>query len=448
NSISKGIVFQSNKSKNYSLVRLKPETSDDDRDSELKSHYSTTVGKLNRYLRVGTEDIFQVAFEDVGRNYAYLNQGYTVSGELAVIMPYNKRGFISKKIRDKETRKKLKGVINKVSVDDFGILIRTAAKYASEIEILREIQKLRDRYLKIESKINQSKSTIGQIISEYVSTNYLLPSTSKLKMDKIRSQIVPTVALHHSIKAAPYSNNTLHMKVLNLIESVVNETGMLDFNQAINDKFIRFYYNNLYAPRQFLNIYHNKINGRNITLRPGILKKIERDRSVPNALKIILRRNLTGHGLYDGLNIPIEKNDYAISVFTSGNMYYETIYYSKNNELKGRYFNINTPLFLSSNGIHYNDLEIDVIEPLNKPREIIDKGLLDKAFELNLISEQLYNKSIDTAEKLRSGEILSELDKKNRRSRLYRKREKQDTEKMEKDQKEDDKETGSDSEEE
>ena len=410
NSISKGIVIQSNRHKNYSLVRLTPEKGGNDTDSELEAYYTTTIGRINKYLRVGTEDLFQVVFEDVGKNFAFLNQGYTVSGDLAVIMPYNKRGLISKKIRDKEERDRLQKVISKVSTNEFGILIRTAAKYASEIEILREIQKLREKYLDIESRINQADTTIGMIKSDHVSMDFLFPSITKEKLDRMRCETVPTLKLHHSIKSASHSSHRFQTKVLNLVEKIMLELQTKEFNDEVNNKFVSFYYNNLFRPKQFVNIYHNKINGRNFTLKPGIIKKIERDRSRPNDLKIILRRNLSGRGVYDGLDIPIEEGDYAVGVYTAGQMYYETIYYSRDNELKGRYFNINTPLFFHSDGIHYYDLEIDVIEPLNRPREIIDKDLLDKALELEILTEGAYKSAMDVANSISSGDIPSELD--------------------------------------
>ncbi len=411
NSIHKGIVIQSNRMKNYSIVRLMPTQ---ENDNNLSEHFSTTLGRMNKSLRVGSENIFQVVFEDVGKNYAFLNRGYTVSGDLAVIMPRNKRAFISKKIKDKEQRTKLNNVIKKVGISEFGILLRTAAKYATEIEILKEIHLLREKSLKIESQINQKSGTIGQIGGEFFSFNYLFPSLSKMRFDEIRSSIVPSVAFHHEIKACigEKSENRQQFKVLNLIEKVMMELGAKEFSETINREYLSFYFNNLYIPKQFLYINHYKLNGRNLSLRPGIIKKIERIRTEDSdCLKIILRRKLAGKGLYDGLDIPIEEGDYAIGIYESGKMYCETIYYSKENELKGKYFNVNTPIMLRPDGIHYFDLEIDVIEPLRKSRTIIDIDYLEKAHEIGVISESLKNDAIMIAEKIKSGEIESELEK-------------------------------------
>ena len=423
NSIHKGIVIQSNRVKNYSIVRLIPEEHGSD---SVEENFRTTLGRVNRLLKVGTEDIFQVVFEDVGKNYAYLNRGYTVSGDLAVIMPRDrKKAFISKKIKDKEQREKLNNVIEKVSTNEFGILLRTAAQFATELEILREIQKLRDKYLNIETLMNQTNSVVGPIHSEFISINFVFTNKMKEILDDLRGEIVPTLRLHHDIKAGinlsrlSYSSK-LHLKVLNLVEGIVEDfsskSKLENYSENSINNFKSFYFNNLYSPKQFLKINHYKLNGRSINLKPGVIKKIERVKNNNNdSLRVILRRNLGGrggNGLYDGLDIPIEDGDYAIGVYESNNMYYETIYYSRLHELKGKYFNVNTPISLRPEGIHYIDLEIDVVEPLNKQtRKIIDKELLDKAYEKKIISEVLYKQAIEMAEKIKNGDIKSILTK-------------------------------------
>jgi len=404
NSIYKGIVISSNKVKNYSLIRLIPEQTSESSNSSL--HFTTTLGRINRWLKVGTEDIFQVSYEDVGQTYAYLNQGYTISGDLAVLMPFLKKGLVSKKIRDKDERIRLKKIIDEVTVQDFGILIRTVAQYANEIDILHEIQKLIKKYLEIESLMKENPQSIGDIYSDMVSINYLFPNTTKFKLDEIRDAIIPTLPLHHEIKASTNVGDRLHLKILLLIEEILDEAGGKGFTEGIKNRFLSYYSSNLYEPRQILNIHHFKINGRILHLQPGQIKKIERLHD-PDRLLVILRRNIkSSQGNYDGLEIPIEEGDYAIGIYEEGRWFSETAYYSKENELKGKYYNINTPLVFRPDGIHYFDLEIDVMEPLNRKRQIIDQELLEKAASLGIITTELFDTAIKVANELKNNEIL------------------------------------------
>ncbi len=52
---------------------------------------------------------------------------------------------------------------------------------------------------------------------------------------------------------------------------------------------------------------------------------------------------MKSQGNYDGLDIPIEDGDYAIGIYEQGSWFAETQYYSGDNDLKGKYYNINLP---------------------------------------------------------------------------------------------------------
>ncbi len=399
NSVFKGIVVSSNKAKNFSLVRLVPERQNE--STEVESHFTTTIGRINRYLEVGTENIFQTSYEDVGQTYAYLNQGFTVSGDLVVLLPFQQKGIVSKKIKSKNERIRLMNIIEKTTTKDFGLLIRTVAQYAGELDILQEIQSLGKEYKKIEKMVKDAGDQIGEIYSNNVSINYLFPNKTKYKFDKLRDSILPTLPLHHEIKATTTIGDRSSLRTLLFIEEILEETGGKGFTENIKNKFLSYYSSNLYTPRQILNIHHHKINGRILHLQPGQIKRIERLRN-PNRLQVILRRIIRKHGLYDGLEIPIESGDYSINTYDQGCWHSETAYYTKDNELKGSYFNVNTPIVFRPDGIHYFDLEIDVIEPLNQKRKIIDKELLDKSHELGIITDNLYEKSLKVAEELKN----------------------------------------------
>ena len=164
------------------------------------------------------------------------------------------------------------------------------------------------------------------------------------------------------------------------------------------------YYHEFLQPRKSINIIHQKLTGKTLNLSPGFIRTIDWVAGFPS--RVIVKRRMREGGLYDGLNTPIEVGDYAIGKFQQGSWYYVSSYYGRNSELKGRYFNINTPLeFTYKGGIHYIDLEIDVIENMVGNRKIIDRELLDKALALHIISDELYSKAITIAENIVEGKI-------------------------------------------
>ena len=105
------------------------------------------------------------------------------------------------------------------------------------------------------------------------------------------------------------------------------------------------------------------------------------------------------------MEIPIEEGDIAIGEYQEGNWYYQTTYYSAHNEIKGKYFNVNTPIEIRQGSIRYIDLEIDVIENLAGERKIIDVDQLERAFELNVISQEIHDKAKTIAENIKEERI-------------------------------------------
>ena len=175
-------------------------------------------------------------------------------------------------------------------------------------------------------------------------------------------------------------------------------------SKVIHQNFLAEFYKNALQIRKPFTISHQKLSGKTIHLSSGYIKAVEKESILLH--KVILKRKMREGGLYDGLNTPIEHGDYAIGEYSQGSWYYISSYYSSSNELKGRYYNINTPIEITNAGIHYIDLEIDVVENMVGERTIIDRDLLDHALEMGFISEELYGKAITLAENIVEGRIL------------------------------------------
>jgi len=131
-------------------------------------------------------------------------------------------------------------------------------------------------------------------------------------------------------------------------------------------------------------IEHVKPNGEVIILGKGKVTKSDPQRGL-----IEIKRELRPGGKYDGLAIPKEPGDYAITEFQEGSWSYKTAYYSKEDKLKGEYYNINTPIEIYPDKVRYVDLEIDVVKDSLGAVKVIDEGLLLKDVEASYITERL-----------------------------------------------------------
>ncbi|GAI07944.1 unnamed protein product, partial [marine sediment metagenome] len=111
-----------------------------------------------------------------------------------------------------------------------------------------------------------------------------------------------------------------------------------------------------FRPGNIVRIEHVKPEGQLIQLTPGKIRDFE-----PNSTKVVIKREGLRTGRYDGLGIIKEEGDYAITETQQGSWVVIHSYYSMTDELKGQFYNINTPVEFYPDRIRYVDLHIDVI---------------------------------------------------------------------------------------
>ena len=212
--------------------------------------------------------------------------------------------------------------------------------------------------------------------------NIEFPSCAKTALDKLRSQIVPTIKRHHLYQIFASKQ----------CEPAEKKMGQFPFLQEEIEKEIETQL--ILEPMKkkgFLNIRHVTPEGKIISLRGGKIFSLEK-------MKIIIRRNFSGGtGTYDGLNILINIGDYGVSELSENQWFLKHTYYSSKGVIKGWYWNINTPIEFYPDHIRYLDLHLDVVQkPKEQPR-LIDQQKLAKSKNEGFISEELAKKAYEIA---------------------------------------------------
>ena len=285
-----------------------------------------------------------------------------IFGDNAVII---KGGYnnVSKYISNGEERERL---INLKRIEGWGILWKSTAEGKGSEELIKEINKLIEKKEKIK-KIFETKDESGKIFSgmEYYVVDF--GGEAKLKLDEIRNKVTRTIEGHHILKSGGFSLLVDFAEKINLdttkaLKEVIREIG----------------------PRvgMFYEIIQKKMNGRDIYVK-GTITKV-------NEEEITMKRNIRYSGQYDGLDMPIEKGDYAITHIYPMKWYIIHEYFSKDGKLKGKYININTPTEVFPKFTRYIDLEVDIVEKDDK-RKMIDIDKLDEVKKDGKISSEFYN---------------------------------------------------------
>ena len=215
------------------------------------------------------------------------------------------------------------------------------------------------------------------------------PNGLKFKLDKLRAAVAYTVPYHHYCRAGGEGLSSMVSFAEDLVERelVPAEEMSKMFEEQVNQ----------IAPRlgTMMRIIHIKPDGKRLLLGPG--KVIWRGGG-----RIRIQRRIMSQGVYDGLGIEKSPGDYAVTEVSKFQPWMKTSYYSISGELKGRYYNISTPISLYPDHVHYFDLEVDVVVKPNSEAEIIDAELLEKAAEEGRIREEMKKRALRIAEELAS----------------------------------------------
>ncbi len=346
---------------------------------DIGSAIGTVPVEEGEGLHEGDEVLVQVKKHGV---LPQLSTILTIPGDYAVLIPKpvgaQRHVKISRKIRENSERERLRILGLSVDLGDWGILWRTAAAY-QDWNVLKDeiilLSKLADRLGKPDRYSAPERIIEGRNIYEVE-----FGGGAKRKLDEIRNRAVPTIEGHHQLKAYDVEFSF----------AVEVAEGILSQIPGQRPKVNRGFWKALIehkGPKKgwLFSLEHNKPDGQRFKLGPGEILEVSGD-----PLRITFRRHLKPGKFYDGLEIPIEPGDYAVTEIEAGKWWFVHRYYDRAGNLKGEYYNINTPVEIYPDRARYIDLEVDIVKWPDGKKEIIDKEKLKEHYEDGIIGEKLY----------------------------------------------------------
>lgn len=127
-------------------------------------------------LQTGMSVLVQVRKEAHGEKGAFLSRDISLCGEYVLFSPMNRMAAVSSRITKEKHRKALKELAREISGDEFGLIMRTAAKNADEAVIRAEVEELRARWEDIRkaaptahvpSVLHQPRTTLELVLADY-----------------------------------------------------------------------------------------------------------------------------------------------------------------------------------------------------------------------------------------------------------------------------------------
>jgi hypothetical protein len=212
---------------------------------------------------------------------------------------------------------------------------------------------------------------------------------SRFGLDATRREVTATMAGHHRTKAGSESASA----AVDLVEAVCPDAGSpdgIDFPfGAVTRQF---------GPREgdTARLEHGKPDGRRITLGDAEVSRRDDDGTV------VVRREMSPGGTYDGLGVEREAGDVAVTKLTEGKWWYPTAYRSDDGGRRGTYVNVCTPVEVFPSAVRYVDLHVDVVKHADGTVERLDDDELDAAVEADQLPASLAEKARSVASALES----------------------------------------------
>ncbi len=381
--IYKGIVRSVNADQGYAEIQITP-TKVAKLFIKNPNEHSLQIGEpllvgINRAPLTPEDPIeLTMAPKLVGR-YAYI----LFEKPIVILSP-----FIPKHTHDALIRfgKELIAELKEKIPIDWGIRWRSAAITTTEKELKREIEMLLDQAAQILK--NYENAPDSEPIELHHGESIAVIGFSHLEkrqLDEIRNKVVPTVPGHHEFK----SSGTYHQELVEFSELMLSRKEFMTHRDVLG-KVLREYTLDKLKETKYFRIYHGKPTGKTYYLRSGVILELTSDH-------IIVKRTFDKKGVFNGLNVDREEGDYDIVYvpLTSdfmGDWWYKHDYYSSEGTLKGTYYNLNTPIELTFNGMRYIDLLLDVVKRPGENPKLVDLDEFEAYYEKGIIPHKYYLK--------------------------------------------------------
>lgn len=128
-------------------------------EDESNGHFKKrSRGRAHPALRSGEDIIVQVIKEPYRGKGPRVTTSVSLPGRFMVLLPYAEHVGVSRKINNRNEKRRLKRIGYEIKPENYGIIVRTVADGKSKQELKNDIDQLIDTWKKVESTIKSGKS--------------------------------------------------------------------------------------------------------------------------------------------------------------------------------------------------------------------------------------------------------------------------------------------------
>ncbi len=309
--------------------------------------------------------------------------GAAAVGEYSVVFYPGEGVSISEHVRSRTARVDLMAyTMAKMDVKAYHVKYRSSARNVSVETAVEEAVKLAEEARRIYEEGGEGIIRLGERLS-FIH----LPAPAKQVLDVKRRSVIPTIDLHHSLKAGGREESL----IVDYAENALDEGCS---SERLGEAALRYIITRIKKTRVTLD--HYKPSGGRYRLGSYTVSSASLDGL---RVTLTLEREIRSPGVLDGLGVEKRPGDTVVTTIDTGKWHIIHEYRAQDGSLLGYYLNINTPPEVSLRGVRYLDLYIDVVKRPGEEPEIIDREQLDEAYENGILTETLYRRALEEAEK-------------------------------------------------
>ncbi len=193
-------------------------------------------GKIGDYLEVGQTLVVQIAKEAISTKGPRLTADISLAGRNVVLTPFATKIFLSQKIRSNEEKKRLKRIAAAVLPQNFGVIIRTAAVEAKDVDIEQDIMALVDKWHKVMQNVRKSPVP-SRLLGEMNRANTIIRDTLNGSFSQIA---VNDEAIYNEIRNYIRVIEPESEKIVKLYTGSVPIFDNFDISKQIKSLFARY----------------------------------------------------------------------------------------------------------------------------------------------------------------------------------------------------------------
>ena len=187
-------------------------------------------------MEVGQTVMVQIAKEAISTKGPRLTSDISLAGRNVVLVPFTSKIFLSQKIRSNEEKKRLKRVAAAVLPKNFGVIIRTAAVNATDLDIEQDILALVEKWNKTLQQIRKSQAP-ALLMSEMSRANTIIRDTLDGSFSQI---IVDDEAMYNNIRSYIRVVDPEREKIVKLYRGTLPIFDNFDVARQIKSLFAKY----------------------------------------------------------------------------------------------------------------------------------------------------------------------------------------------------------------